>query len=168
MIFVCLGTQIFQMNRLLVEIDRLVGSGRINEKVFAQIGKSNYLPKYFDFVDFLNPDEYQKKLEEADLIITHGGTGSIVKALKANKKVIGVPRLFKYGEHENDHQLQIVDFFANSGLILKVMEMDELFGAIQALKNNPPQKRFLPDGHIIEIIDNFISENEMKVKHKNE
>lgn len=160
MIFVCLGTQIFQMNRLLKELDRLIEIGEITEQVFAQIGKSDYKPLHFDFKDFMTPDEYQKRVNDADMIITHGGTGAIVKALKAGKQTIAVPRLLKYGEHENDHQLQIVDFFSEGGFILKVTEMDELLLAYMQIKANPIRKRFVGDGHVVEIIENFINECE--------
>lgn len=164
MIFVCLGTQIFQMNRLLKELDRLIALGEIQEPVFAQTGKSDYVPQHFGYKAFITPDEYQKSVDEADMIITHGGTGAIVKALKAGKQTIAVPRLYKYGEHENDHQLQIVDFFTDNGYILKVSEMDELLPAYRQMKAHPIEKRFVGDGHAIEIIDDFITKCEAEKK----
>lgn len=50
-------------------------------------------------------------IDEADLIITHGGVGSVISSVKMWKKEIASPRLAKYGEHTNDHQLQIIIFF---------------------------------------------------------
>ena len=166
MIFVCLGTQIFQMNRLLVELDRLIEKGVITEPVFAQIGKSDYRPKHYEYRDFIDPEEYQRRVDEADLIITHGGTGAIVKALKSGKQMIAVPRLFCYHEHENDHQLQIVDFFASQGYLLKAQEMDELEGAILELRIHPITKRFVGDGCVGELIDDFIDRNERDRKQR--
>ena len=167
MIFVCLGTQIFQMNRLLREVDRLIEIGEINEPVFAQIGRSDYVPQHFEYKDFITADEYQEKVNTADMIITHGGTGAIVKALKAGKQTIAVPRLFRYGEHENDHQLQIVDFFADNGYIFKVSEMEELLPAYKKMLKHPIEKRFVGEGHVLELIENFIDscENSKKNKH---
>lgn len=156
MIFVCLGTQIFQMNRLLKELDRLIEIKEITEPVFAQIGKSDYKPVHFDYKEFISPEEYQECVDKADLIITHGGTGAIVKALKAKKQTIAVPRLFKYGEHENDHQLQIIDFFYDNGYILKASEMDELLPAYKSMKEHPIEKRFVGDGHVLELVEDFI------------
>lgn len=160
MIFVCLGTQIFQMNRLLKELDRLIAAGEIKESVFAQIGKSDYKPKQFDYKEFITPDEYQDRVNTADMIITHGGTGAIVKALKAGKQTIAVPRLLKYNEHENDHQLQIVDFFTESGFILKVTEMEELLPAYKQMKSHPIEKRFVGDGHVLELVGKYIDKCE--------
>ncbi len=160
MIFVCLGTQIFQMNRLLIELENLVESGKISEPIFAQTGKSDYKPKNYEYKDFLTPDEYQEKVNEADLIITHGGTGAITKALKAGKQTIAVPRLFKYKEHENDHQMEIVNFFTDSGYILKVEEMDQLFSTYVQMKRHPIEKRFIGDGHVLELVEGYIDKCE--------
>lgn len=164
MIFVCLGTQIFQMNRLLKELDRLVEIGEIKEPIFAQIGQSDYKPSHYEYKEFINPDEYQEKVNCADMVITHGGTGAIVKALKAGKQTIAVPRLYKYNEHENDHQLQIVDFFTNAGYILKVTEMNELLPAYKQMKNHPIEKRFVGDGHVVKLISDYIDTCEMYKK----
>ena len=108
MIFVTLGSQKFQFNRLLIEMDRLVVNGIIKEEVFAQIGYSDYKPKNYKFKKFLDRDEFINITDKCDKVITHGGTGAIVGAVKQGKKVIAVPRLKKYGEHVDDHQLQII------------------------------------------------------------
>ena len=50
-------------------------------------------------------------MEKANIVITHGGTGAIIGAVKKGKKVIAVPRLAKYGEHVDDHQLQLIKQF---------------------------------------------------------
>ncbi len=152
------------MNRLLQELDRLIENGEISEPVFAQIGKSDYKPVHFEYKDFITPEEYQEKVNAADMIITHGGTGAIVKSLKAGKQTIAVPRLFKYGEHENDHQLQIIDFFLEGGFILKVTEMDELLPAIKQMKAHPIEKKFVGDGHVLDLVGDFIDKCELEKK----
>ena len=64
-------------------------------------------------------EKLKELIEKADLIITHGGVGSIVTALKMHKKVIAVPRLSGFYEHVNDHQIQIVDTFDKQGLLIR-------------------------------------------------
>ena len=54
MIFVTLGTQKFQLNRLLKQLDKYIEQGQITDKVIAQIGYSDYLPKRYEYIDFLN------------------------------------------------------------------------------------------------------------------
>lgn len=155
MIFVCLGSQQYQFNRLLQELDALVNE-KVIENVFAQIGSSTYKPQHYAYRRFLSQEEYEKKIEEADLIITHAGTGAIIKALKAKKQVIAVPRQAKYGEHADDHQFQIADFMEENGYVFKIVEMDKLLETIMESKMKPKTKKFVGNGHIIEIIDNYI------------
>ena len=69
--------------------------------------------KIFDLIPM---DEFDEMIKKCDLLITHGGVGSIITGLKNNKKVIAAARLSKYNEHVNDHQLQIIDNFSNCKL----------------------------------------------------
>lgn len=159
LIFVCLGTKRFPFNRLLKQIDKLIENGAIEDEVFAQIGNSTYLPQNFKYTHFLSPEDYEEKLNQSDIVISHGGTGAIIKALKANKQVIAVPRREKLGEHSDDHQLQIVELFSKQGLIKSVLEVDDLQQAIKDIVKNPIIKKFDSKGKIIEIIDDFIMNN---------
>lgn len=156
MIFVCLGTQEFQFDRLLEKIDSLIQSGVIKEKVFAQIGYSTYLPKYYDYKKFLGFDEFSKSLEECSLVLTHGGTGTIVKALKSGKKVIAIPRLKALGEHVDDHQKELIAVFGQKGFIFGIDDIEELEGAIKGIDLFQPQIYESGNSKIINIIDNYI------------
>lgn len=126
MIFVILGSQKFQFNRLVKKIDELVSEGKIKDKVFAQIGYSDYEPQNYEFKKFLDREEFAEKIEEAAVIITHGGTGAIIGAVKKGKKVIAVPRLAKYGEHVDNHQTQIIDQFKELNLIEECRNLEKL------------------------------------------
>lgn len=86
MILIAVGSQKFPFDRLIKEIDRLVETGVIKEPVFGQIGASTYEPLHYEYKRFLGQTEFKEKLKEADLIITHGGTGVITNAVKAGKK----------------------------------------------------------------------------------
>lgn len=126
MIFVILGSQKFQFNRLLKKLDDLIEQKLIQEPVFAQIGVSDYMPRHYDYQPFLNADTFDRYQDEAELIITHSGTGAIIKAVKKGKRVIVVPRLCQYGEHVDDHQVQIAEMFDQLGLVCACKELDEL------------------------------------------
>ena len=88
MIFVTLGTQKFQLNRLLKEVDKLCENGKITEELFAQIGYSNYCPQNYLYTDFFDRAVFEKKVKESSLVITHGGVGSIITAINNKKPVI--------------------------------------------------------------------------------
>lgn len=92
MIFITLGSQKFQFNRLLREIDRLCANKEVKEDVFAQIGYSDYIPQNYKYVNFMDREEFNKKMDEVDLIITHGGTGAIIAAVKKKKKSHSSPK----------------------------------------------------------------------------
>lgn len=126
MIFITLGSQKFQFNRLLNYIDKLIDERVIQEEVFAQKGASNYSPKNFESRDFLKRIEFQDRMIEADIVVTHGGTGAIITALKSNKKVIAVPRLSKFDEHVDNHQIQIVEAFSSANYIMEALNYSEI------------------------------------------
>lgn len=162
MIFVCVGSRNYPFNRLFKELDKLCDEGIIKEKIFAQIGTSTYIPKNFEYKDFISQEEFLEKVKDADIVISHGASGSIMKALNAGKKVIAVTRLEKYGEHINDHQIQNNEAFASNGYVLPVYEMEELKGALQKIyegtDNLIPWENKDPMA-IVNLIDEFIQEN---------
>ena len=96
-------------------------------------------------------------MNKADLVITHGGTGAIIGAIKKGKKVIAVPRLKKYGEHVDDHQLQLIDQFDSMNLICPCYDLEELDIALRETKKRQFNKYKSNTTRIIESIEKFIS-----------
>ena len=135
MIFITLGSQKFQFDRLLKEVDRLIADGVIQEKVFAQIGASEYLPQNYIYERFLDRQHFAQIMDQCDSVITHGGTGVIIGAVKKGKKVIAVPRLAKYGEHVDDHQLQLLHQFDDLQLICACYDVEQLGECYKNLQN---------------------------------
>ena len=163
MIFVVLGTQKFQCNRLLRQIDKLIEEEKITEEVFAQRGHSDYVPIRFTSVDFLPKEEFDKKIEACDILITHSGVGTILAGVNRHKPVIVFPRLKKYKEHVDDHQLDIARAFQKKKLVLMCGEhdcLDEIiiqsrtyeFGTYQSQRKQ-----------MIELIDTYLREEIMHV-----
>ena len=158
-IFITLGSQKFQFNRLLKAVDELCERGTIEaEDVFAQIGYSDYLPKNFNYKKFLDRDEFSKEMGKADIVITHGGTGAIIGAVKKGKKVIAVPRLAKYGEHVDDHQLQLIKQFDDLNLICPCRDTDELAEAIETVKHTRYAAYESNTTTIVDSIEKYIEE----------
>lgn len=157
MIFVTLGSQKFQFNRLLKEIDVLVEKKIITDEVFAQIGYSDYLPSNYRYKNFLNRDEFAEMQKKADIVITHGGTGAIIGAVKMGKKVIAVPRLAKYGEHVDDHQIQLVEQFNEMELIYSCNDVQELKTAIEEIRTRKYNDYHSNTAVIINSIEKFLT-----------
>ncbi len=162
MIFVTVGSRNYPFDRLFQKLDALYEDGTLTEPMFAQIGTSAYRPKHYEYRDFISQEEFLEKVEEADIVVSHGASGSIMKALNAGKKVIAVTRLEKYGEHINDHQIQNNEAFASNRYVLAVYEMDELGKAFQAIYEGTdgliPWENKDPMA-IVNLIDTFIQEN---------
>lgn len=136
MIFVTLGTQKFQLNRLLELLDKLYEDGSIKEEIFAQIGHSDYLPKHYNYINFLDRNEYANKMQECSLVITHSGVGSIIMAINAKKPIIVFPRLKQYKEHVDNHQLEIAEAFSKKNYVLYCKDETDLQKLIMQAKEH--------------------------------
>ncbi|MDE5888593.1 MAG: exopolysaccharide biosynthesis protein [Bacilli bacterium] len=158
MILVTLGTQDKPFTRLLDAIQREIDKGNIKDKVVVQAGCTKYETDDMEMFDLIPIDEFDKLMSECDLLITHGGVGSIITGLKNNKKVIAVPRLAKYGEHINDHQKQIIDKFNDAGNIIGVLDLDELDKALKKVKSFKPKKYKSNTSNMIELVEKLIDE----------
>ncbi len=154
-----LGTQNNSFHRLLEEIDKLIDTGKIQEEVIVQAGYTKYESKNMKIIDFLPSEELEKLEQQANCIITHGGVGSIIGSIEKGKKVIAVPRLKQYGEHVNDHQLDIVESFDKLGYIIGTADVSQLGEALQRIKEFEPKKYIQNTGNIIKIVEDFIDKN---------
>ncbi|NLM66898.1 MAG: multidrug MFS transporter [Enterococcus sp.] len=136
MIFVTVGTHEQQFNRLIKEVDRLVEIGVIAEEVIIQTGFSTYVPSYCTHEKFYSYDEMASLMERARLIITHGGPASFMKVLSMGKTPIVVPRLKKFEEHVNNHQIEFVEKIIHRGYpLLMVENIDSLKVKIKEVLN---------------------------------
>lgn len=143
MVFVTVGTQDKQFKRLLEEVERLIKNGKITDTVVAQIGNTKFKTdldsKFMHLIEFTTQREMEALIQNAEFIITHGGVATIIEGLNMNKKVIAVPRLKKYKEHVNDHQLQIVENFNDSGYIIGTKGVEEIEDALEKVENFVPK-----------------------------
>lgn len=105
MIFVTVGTHEQPFDRLLKCIDKMVGSGKIKDKVIIQKGYTDYEPKHCESHQLISYDDMQKYIKEAEIVITHGGPASFIAPLSIGKIPIVVPRKKEFNEHVNNHQL---------------------------------------------------------------
>ena len=140
MILVTLGTQDKPFNRLLDAVQKQIDKGNIKEEVIVQAGCTKYDSKDMKIFDLIPMDEFDSLISKCDVLITHGGVGSIITGLKNNKKVIAAARLKEYGEHTNNHQLQIIENFSREGYILSLDDFDKLEEVLNKLFKFKPKK----------------------------
>ena len=121
------GVVEFDFSRLLEIADELCEEGVLNpQNTKAQIGYCQYVPKQYDSYRFVDGEQFHNDIRSADAIITHGGIGTLVYALKEGKKVIVFPRLKQYKEHLDDHQMDICRAFKDAGYVQMATSKEEL------------------------------------------
>ena len=130
MIFVTVGTHEQPFDRLVQKMDQLVEQGVIQEPVMIQTGYSTYEPKFCDHSKLLPFSQMQKCIDEARIIITHGGPASFIAALQVGKVPIVVPRKSELGEHVNDHQVEFSRAVAQRRNNILVVEDIETLGQV--------------------------------------
>lgn len=156
MIFVVLGTQDKKFERLLKEIEQLIIDGIIQGKVIVQAGSTNYKSNYMEIHKIISMNKFLNYVEKSDYIITHGGVGTILDAMKQNKRIIAVPRLKKYGEHENNHQIQIIQKFAQDEYLIGCNGIEDLKEAVQKIDQFEPKTCHFGNEQMLELITNYI------------
>lgn len=158
MILVTLGTQDKEFTRLLEAIDREIKNGVITDKVVVQAGCTKFKSDNMEIFDLIPANEFDEYIKKADLIITHGGAGSILTGVKHNKKIIAAARLAKYKEHTNDHQRQIIREFSDQGYIMELKDFNKLGKLIQKSKTFKPKKFISNTENMINLISDYIEE----------
>lgn len=159
MILVTLGTQDKSFKRLLEKIDEEIKKGHIKDEVIVQAGHTKYESTNMKIFDFIDRDEFSNLIKKCDILLTHGGVGSILTGLSNNKKVIATPRLARFQEHINDHQLEIIKNFGEKGYVIPLINLDDLSKSLKAAKKFVPNNYESNTKNMIKIIADFIDNN---------
>lgn len=131
LIFITVGTHEQGMDRLFKQIDDLIESNQIKDEVFAQIGYTNYIPKNFKYQKMIGFDEMDEWIRKSDIIITHGGPGSIFHPLQYGKIPIVIPRNPDFKEHVDNHQILFAKRLEENKKILAVYEIEKIIDIIE-------------------------------------
>lgn len=158
MIFVTLGTQDKSFIRLLKEIEKQISIHDIKDRIVVQAGHTKYQSEKMEIFDYIEMDQFHEYLEKSDLIITHGGVGSILTSLGMGKRVIAVARLQEFEEHENDHQVEIVSRFNELGYIIGCLQVKDLEQGLERLKTFIPNKYISNNEYFCNLIAEKIEE----------
>ncbi|MCE7798533.1 hypothetical protein LWE61_18535 [Sphingobium sufflavum] len=131
LLFATVGATL-KFDRLVGLVDNAVKAGLVPERVIVQVGEGGRQPDGLECHETLPFEEVKAILDKADIVVCHGGTGSLITALRAGCRVIAVPRRFDRGEHYDDHQSEITEAFSGRGL-LAIADTDEEFAAALAM-----------------------------------
>jgi beta-1,4-N-acetylglucosaminyltransferase len=148
MIFVTVGTTAFES--LIIKVDEI--SNLIEEKIICQIADGEYVPRNCEYFRF--KPTLENEFSNADLVICHGGAGTLFNLLELNKKVISIPNL----ERKDKHQTDLIDTLSEGNHIISCYDLSELATKILDSKNISLTKYEHPECRIAEEIIRFIGE----------
>lgn len=160
MILVTLGTQDKPFTRLLQAVERAIEAGEIHDRVVAQAGYTKFTSANMEVFDYIDQQQFSQFLRQADLLITHGGVGTIMTGLRAGKKILAAPRLAKYKEHHNDHQTQLLDAFANAGYLIYMHDLQDIGPYLKQAETFIPETYVSNQMNMIQRLEKFIEKNE--------
>ena len=140
MILLTVGT-LTPFDRLVRAIDQLAGDGFFDQPVVAQIGTTRFRPRHMDAFASLERSEFEERIASASYLIAHAGMGTIFSALEHHKALVVVPRLKRYGEHVNDHQVSTARKFAQLGHVLAAFTVEELPAVLSSAGSFAPKPR---------------------------
>jgi UDP-N-acetylglucosamine transferase subunit ALG13 len=156
MIFLTVGTQ-FPFDRLVKAVDNAFDEGSVDEEVFAQVGETSYKPRNFELVAFLEKNVFDRYLKKASALISHAGIGTILMALEHEKPLLVMPRLKKYGEVVNNHQVALTRKFGELGHVLVAYDVEDLPDGIRKLKSFVPRERKANPDAVANRIHHFLN-----------
>ncbi len=157
MIFLTVGTQ-FAFDRLVKAVDEAMGQKVIEEEIFAQIGESSYIPANFRYAKTMDKSEYDRHVLSSTAIIGHAGMGTIISAMNAGKPLLVLPRMRKFKEAVNDHQVSIARQFEHQRYLLAAYKAEEIAARMKELSSFVPARRKITENTIVERISRFLSE----------
>lgn len=140
MIFLTVGTQ-FPFDRLVRAVDEALEQSALEDEVFAQVGLRGYRPEHMEWVETLEQEAFGERVAEARALIGHAGVGTILTALEGRKPLLVMPRLRRYGEIVNDHQVATARKFAEAGHVLAAYDEGEVLQKLVALRTFVPTPR---------------------------
>lgn len=133
MIFVTVGMHYQGFDRLIKKMDEIASS--LGEEVVMQIGNTEYVPKNGLALKFIDNNNMNRYYNDASLIISHGGAGTLIEAISAQKPLIIVPRMKQYGEVIDDQQNELAMALSESGLAKVVYDTEKLATTISSIRS---------------------------------
>ncbi len=166
LVLVTVGNATQHFRRLLETVDRLAGNGLLKgEKVVIQSGNnSDFHASNCADEPFLPMEEFAKKISEAHLVICHAGAGTLFHILREGKIPIVMPRQKRYGEHIDDHQLELTKALAEEGRVIPAYEPEDLPGAIEEARRRNTQPVPPPPSKMLNLVAKAIEELLNRIK----
>lgn len=162
LVFATVGATL-KFDRLVELVAGAKRAGLLPERIVLQVGDGGLQPEGLPETrchETLSFGEVQTILQRADIVICHGGTGSLITALRQGCRVIAVPRLFARGEHYDDHQSEITSAFAERGLIECANDADGFAAALGRIRAREPRMATTDPSELLAFLADYVSKAE--------
>jgi UDP-N-acetylglucosamine transferase subunit ALG13 len=150
-IFLTVGSSDYKFDRMIRDVDKI--AKKINIPIFAQIGNSDYIPKNFKYKRYLTIDQIDHEFKTSKYVISHAGTGSIVDALTNKCKIMVIPRYKQFGEHIDDHQIEIARELDSKKIIVACYKNEDIIRKFKLLKST---KKLNITSNVVKIIKSYM------------
>jgi UDP-N-acetylglucosamine transferase subunit ALG13 len=160
MILVTVGNATQGFRRLLDAVDFQAREGALKgEDILFQSGHtSNFCPPIGRHIPFIPLEQYEQSVKEADLVISHAGAGTLIHLLRLGKIPVVMPRRKKYGEHVDDHQVELVEGLEALGRVIPAYEADHLGHAIEKARHTKQDPSLFGPGDGVDLVKRAIEE----------
>jgi UDP-N-acetylglucosamine transferase subunit ALG13 len=152
-------------DRLVVSVSELKAAGEITQELVIQTGIGGARPDGLTTLETIPFKDVQELLVGADVVVCHGGTGSLITALREGCHVIAMPRLARLGEHYDDHQSEITTAFASRGLIQVANDVNELRAALAACRTREPGRATTDPVELIGFLNSVFERRQGRYVH---
>lgn len=146
-----------KFTRLFKIIDEFCAEGFLDGRdIIAQVGFDHYHSDYYQCFDMIPDEQFKQLIDQSDLIISHAGTGTVTSCIKKKKKVIVFPRLEKYQEHYDNHQMDLTTLFVTQGYVRSAIDKEELRKEISEIDCFHPTPFISNNAKMNQIVIQFI------------
>lgn len=158
MIFVTFGTFHCEFLRPLRIIEKAVIEGKVNEEIIVQSGHTTFNSSYLKIIPFFTKPALSKLYDDARIVVSHAGAGSILTGLRKGKKLIVIPRLKKFNEHVDNHQLDILEVYASMHYILPWYKNENFEEMLEKINDFTPAPYISDKQKLLDFLIEYIDE----------
>ena len=133
-IFVICGTQKFPFSRLIHALNRLIEEGIYQPSDIVMQSQINKVKPLFKIYTLLPVEEFEQYMKEAEVVISHAGVNSIISCMKLHKPLLITPRRASFGEHVDNHQVEIASLMADKFEVTVDYDLDNLQQTLEIAK----------------------------------
>lgn len=158
MILVTVGTARDSFRRLLEAMDELAAGELRDHEIVMQVGHDEFRPRHCAYETLMPRDRFTELLERADVVVAHGGGGTLLQVFRTGRVPVAMPRLGSRGECLDDHQVDLVRALAEEGRVVPAYEPEDLPGAIRAALQRNRQAAPPPASRMVGLVADAIRE----------